>query len=70
MIIKKRQLLMATLVLALAAAVFVNWYYTRPAATSVANAETKAQSRRKRRRIILQPPGCGGEPRTMKRRKR
>ena len=44
MIIKKRQLLMATLVLALAAAVFVNWYYTRPAATSAANAETKAQS--------------------------
>lgn len=30
MIIKKRQLLLATLVLALAAAVFVNWYYTRP----------------------------------------
>lgn len=30
MIIKKRQLLLATLVIALAAAVFVNWYYTRP----------------------------------------
>lgn len=30
MIIKKRQLLLATLVVALAAAVFVNWYYTRP----------------------------------------
>lgn len=30
MIIRKRQLLLATLVIALAAAVFVNWYYTRP----------------------------------------
>ncbi len=30
MIIKKRQLLLATLIVALAAAVFVNWYYTRP----------------------------------------
>lgn len=30
MIIRKRQLLLATLIIALAAAVFVNWYYTRP----------------------------------------
>ncbi len=30
MIIKKRQLLLATLIIALAAAVFVNWYYTKP----------------------------------------
>ncbi len=30
MIIRKRQLLLATLIVALAAAVFVNWYYTRP----------------------------------------
>lgn len=30
MIIRKRQLLLATLVIALAAAVFVNWYYTKP----------------------------------------
>jgi stage III sporulation protein AH len=30
MIIKKRQLVVATLVLALSAAVFINWYYTRP----------------------------------------
>ncbi len=30
MIIKKRQLVLATLVLALSAAVFINWYYTRP----------------------------------------
>jgi len=29
MILRKRQLLMATLVIALGAAVFVNWYYTR-----------------------------------------
>ncbi len=30
MIIRRRQLLFATLVIALAAAVFVNWYYTKP----------------------------------------
>ena len=35
MIIKKRQLLLATLVVALSAAVFVNWYYTRPDLTSL-----------------------------------
>lgn len=35
MIIRKRQLLLATLVIALAAAVFVNWYYTRPDVESV-----------------------------------
>lgn len=41
MIIKKRQLLLATLVIALAAAVFVNWYYTRPEIES-ANAKTES----------------------------
>jgi stage III sporulation protein AH len=30
-LLKKRQLVMATLVLALGAAVFINWYYTKPA---------------------------------------
>ena len=30
MIIKKRTLIIATLVVSLAAAIFVNWYYTRP----------------------------------------
>ncbi len=30
MVIKKRQLIMATLVLALGAAIFINWYYTNP----------------------------------------
>ncbi|MCL2508028.1 MAG: SpoIIIAH-like family protein [Oscillospiraceae bacterium] len=30
MIIKKRQLITATLVIALGAAIFVNWYYTKP----------------------------------------
>jgi len=35
MILKKRQLLMATLVIALGAAIFVNWYYTRPEAEQV-----------------------------------
>lgn len=35
MIIRKRQLLLATLIIALGAAVFVNWYYTRPDVESV-----------------------------------
>ena len=39
MIIRKRQLLLATLVIALAAAVFVNWYYTKPQ-TEAADAKT------------------------------
>ncbi len=39
MIIRKRQLLLATLVIALAAAVFVNWYYTKPQVES-ADAKT------------------------------
>lgn len=30
MVIKRRQLLLATLIIALGAAVFVNWYYTKP----------------------------------------
>lgn len=38
MIIKKRQLLLATLIIALGAAVFVNWYYTRPT-SEAANAK-------------------------------
>lgn len=38
MIIKKRQLLLATLIIALGAAVFVNWYYTKPETKS---AQTK-----------------------------
>lgn len=41
MIIKKRQLLLAALVLALGAAVFVNWYYTRPATAANTKAETQ-----------------------------
>lgn len=43
MVIRKRQLLMATLVVALGAAVFVNWYYTRPQAQST-GAEATAQA--------------------------
>lgn len=45
MIIKKRQLLLATLIIALAAAVFVNWYYTRPQVeiAGVNTAETTTQ---------------------------
>ena len=41
MIIRKRQLLLATLVIALAAAVFVNWYYTKPQAET---ADAKAEA--------------------------
>ena len=39
-IVKKRQLILATLIVALGAAVFVNWYYTRPNA----NLKTGTQS--------------------------
>ena len=43
MILKKRQLVTATLVLALGAAVFVNWYYTKPHAdVSAAGADVSA----------------------------
>ena len=34
MVMKKRQFLTVTLVIALAAAVFVNWYYTEPTKNS------------------------------------
>ena len=37
MVIKKRQLLLATLIVALGAAVFVNWYYTKPDIESAGN---------------------------------
>lgn len=43
MIIKKRQLLLATLIIALGAAVFINWYYTKPTAKS-AGAEPEAST--------------------------
>ena len=43
MILKKRQLVTATLVLALGAAVFVNWYYSKPnAEISAAQADVSA----------------------------
>lgn len=37
MIIKRRQLLLATLIVALGAAVFVNWYYTKPSIETSGN---------------------------------
>ncbi len=37
MIIKRRQLLLATLIVALGAAVFVNWYYTKPTVDASGN---------------------------------
>lgn len=37
MVIKKRQLLLATLIVALGAAVFVNWYYTKPSVEAAGN---------------------------------
>ncbi|MBQ2972944.1 MAG: SpoIIIAH-like family protein [Clostridia bacterium] len=44
MIIRKRQLLLATLIIALGAAVFVNWYYTRPDVESASlSAQTTTQ---------------------------
>lgn len=42
-IMKKRQLIMAALTLALAAAVFVNWYYTKPETTPVSGQEGETQ---------------------------
>ena len=42
MIIRKRQLLLATLIIALGAAVFVNWYYTRPDVESVISPSPQA----------------------------
>lgn len=42
MIIRKRQLLLATLIIALGAAVFVNWYYTRPDVESVVSPTPQA----------------------------
>lgn len=45
MIAKKKQILTATLMIALVAAVAVNWYYTRP--SSVSGSETSLQSESK-----------------------
>ncbi len=39
MVIKKKQIVTATLALALGAAVFVNWYYTKPQTQQTLNAE-------------------------------
>jgi stage III sporulation protein AH len=41
-LLKKRQLVMATLVLALGAAVFINWYYTKPAVEADGRTITEA----------------------------
>ena len=43
MILKKRQLLLATLVIALGAAIFINRYYTAPQVDSAASGEVKEQ---------------------------
>ena len=40
---KKRQVVMAVLIVALAAAVFVNWYYTDPQTTPVSGLEPKTE---------------------------
>lgn len=40
MIIRKKQIVTATLAMALGAAVFVNWYYTRPQSQATLNNET------------------------------
>lgn len=47
MVLKKRQLLMATLVIALGAAIFVNWYYTRPETASPVDGSTLAAGQTK-----------------------
>ena len=43
-LLKKRQLILVTLVLALGAAVFVNWYYSRPAVEADARTQPPAQA--------------------------
>lgn len=44
MIVKKRHLIVATLVVALAAAIFVNWYYTKPQTASTSGKIEKTTS--------------------------
>ena len=43
-IIKKRQIIMSAMVLALGSAVFVNWYFTRPDAQQTGNEESVSYS--------------------------
>ncbi len=43
-IIKKRQIIMSALVLALGSAVFVNWYFTKPEATATGKEESVSYS--------------------------
>jgi len=50
---KKRNLLLATLVVALACAVFVNWYYTRPPADEDASAGAPTTSVRDNQQVNL-----------------
>lgn len=50
---KKRNLLLATLVVALACAVFVNWYYTRPPADEEAGASVPSSSVRDNQQVNL-----------------
>ncbi|MDR3344268.1 MAG: SpoIIIAH-like family protein [Oscillospiraceae bacterium] len=50
---KKRNLLLATLVVALACAVFVNWYYTRPPADEPANGKAQTTTVRDNQQVNL-----------------
>ncbi|MDR2646563.1 MAG: SpoIIIAH-like family protein [Oscillospiraceae bacterium] len=43
-LLKKRQLILATLVVALGAAMFINWYYTKPAVETDAKVITTVQN--------------------------
>lgn len=44
MVIKKKQIITTTLALALGAAVFINWYYTKPQTQSTINSEKTTQT--------------------------
>lgn len=44
MVIRKKQILTGTLALALGAAVFINWYYTKPEVNSTVNSENTTVS--------------------------
>jgi len=50
---KKRNMLLATLVVALACAVFVNWYYTRPPADEEANVAAPTTTVRDNQQVNL-----------------
>ena len=56
-LLKKRQLILATLVLALGAAVFINWYYTNPSVEADGKVMTQATQQGSVQQGNVQPGG-------------